>query len=281
MTMWNLNPLKGFDAREHLDIAFADNEVTNAEKDFLIGLYEKYREGLGRPSEALCAPGQRQGLYSLVHDAYGMIQDNGRLKNLRADLKLLADYCPYCGFGQISDLDHLLQRSRFKLLSIFALNLVPCCGVCNRGKRKKPASNPAKHQLHTYLESVSQFEFLRATATIRSSTGALSVEYSVEQCIGMSDELFSRLKFHLIEFKLQEKYVKQVNIHLNEQIAALRMAYRNGPSELRNFLLATAHAHKENFGANDWRTALFLALAQCEAFWSGGFERALGKAASV
>ncbi|MGQ5282272.1 hypothetical protein, partial [Xanthomonas arboricola] len=277
MTMWNLKPLQGFDPREHLNIAFPDDEVTEAEKDFLIDLYVQYQAGLGRPSGALRAAGQRVELYDLVHDAYGLVQDNSRLKNLRSDLKLLADYCPYCGFGQISDLDHLLQRSRFKLLSIFALNLVPCCSVCNRGKRKKPGKNPAKHQLHTYLESVSNFDFLRASASINSTTGALEVTYSIEQCTGMSDELFGRLKFHLTEFKLHDKYVKQVNIHLNEQIAALRMAYKNGPSVLRSFLLETADAHKINFGTNDWRTALFRSLAHCDAFLNGGFEKALGR----
>lgn len=275
--MWNLKPPRGFDPREHLDIAFSNDEVTKAEKDFLISLYDQYKDGFGRPSKALRATGQRAELYDLVHDAYGLVQDNGRLKKLRADLKLLADYCPYCGFGQISDLDHLLQRSRFRLLSIFALNLVPCCGVCNRGKRKKPAVDPSKHQLHTYLESVSKFDFLRASARINASTGALEVTYSIKKCKGMSDELLSRLELHLVEFKLHEKYVKQVNIHLNEQIAALRMAFRSGAPVLKSFLLETADAHKENFGTNDWRTALFRALAQCEAFWSGGFEKSLGK----
>lgn len=279
--MWNLKPLEGFDARGHLDIAFANDEVTSTEKDFLIDLYKKYEECSGRPSDAMEGKGQRPALYKLVHDAYGLVQDSNRLKDLRADLKLLADYCPYCGFGEISDLDHLLQRGRFKLLSIFALNLVPCCGVCNRGKRKKPSSECSKHQLHTYLESVSAFDFLRADARINPKSGALEVTYSVEQCPGMSAELHARLKLHLIEFKLQKKYVKQVNIHLNEQITALKMAYRMGATVLKDFLLETAEAHKDNFGINDWRTALFRALAECEAFWSGGFEKALGMRTKV
>lgn len=277
--MWNLSPLQDFDPRGHLDVAFSDNEVTEAEKEFLVNLYEQYQTTLGRPSEDMRADGQRAELYVLLYKAYEFVKDDRRLKKLRADLKLLADYCPYCGFAPISDLDHHLQRARFKLLSIFALNLVPCCGICNGGKRRSPSVDPAEHQLHTYLESVSQYDFLRATASVHPETGALTVAYSIEICDGMSDELYSRLDCHLREFDLHEKYIRQVNIHLNEQIAAMRMAYRSGARVLRDFLLETADAHKENFGTNDWRTSLFRGLAQCEAFWSGGFEKALGKPA--
>ncbi len=277
MTMWNLTPLAGFDARGHLDTAFANGEVTEVEKDFLMSLYQQYQTDLGRPSAAMDGAGQRPDLHNLVYEAYGLVQDNRRLKKLRADLKLLADYCPYCGFAPISDLDHHLQRSRYKLLSIFALNLVPCCHPCNSGKRQVPSSNPAEHQLHTYLESVAQFDFLRATVTLHPVRGALEVSYSIEHCVGMSVELHQRLQNHLKEFDLHSKYAKQVNIHLSEQLFALTMAFEGGAHVLRNYLNGTAEAHKENFGVNDWRTALFRGLAACDDFCNGGFKKALGK----
>lgn len=281
MTMWNLTPLVGFDAREHLNTAFANGEVPEVEKDFLMDLYQQYEATHGRPSVAMQAAGQRPELYDLVHDAYGFVQDNRRLKKLRTDLKLLADYCPYCGFAPISDLDHHLQRGRFKLLSIFALNLVPCCNPCNTGKRKSPSDNPAEHQLHTYLEPVAHFDFLRAAVALHPDTGALEVSYSIEQCVGMSDELHHRLKNHLTEFDLHKKYAKQVNIHLSEHQFGMTMAFESGAHVLRNYLIGTADAHKQNFGANDWRTALFRGLALCDGFCNGGFKKALGKTAKT
>lgn len=275
--MWNLSPLAGLNARAHLDAAFSDGEVTEAEKDYLMSLYQQYQTDLGRPSAAMNGVGQRPELYNLVYKAYGFVQDNRRLKKLRADLKLLANYCPYCGFAPISDLDHHLQRNRYKLLSIFALNLVPCCHPCNSGKRRIPSDNPSEHQLHTYLESVAQFDFLRAAATLHPATGALEVSYFIEHCAGMSLELHQRLENHLTEFDLHTKYAKQVNIHLSEQLFALTMVYEGGAHILRNYLNGTAEAHKGNFGVNDWRTALFRGLAECDAFCNGGFKKALGK----
>ncbi len=277
MTMWNLKPLADFDPRAHLDIAFANGEVTEIEKDYLIGLYQQYEVDLGRPTAAMDSAGQRPELYDLVYDAYGLVQDGRRLKKLRADLKLLADYCPYCGFAPISDLDHHLQRTRYKLLSIFALNLVPCCHPCNSGKRQTPSASPAEHQLHTYLESVAHYDFLRAAVALHPETGALEVAYSVQHCVGMSLELHQRLVNHLTEFDLHTKYAKQVNIHLSEQLFALTMAFESGAQGLRNFLNGTAKALKDNFGVNDWRTALFRGLAECDAFCNGGFTRSLGK----
>lgn len=277
MTMWNLKPLTGFDAREHLNTAFSNGEVTEIEKDYLISLYQQYQADLGRPSVDMDGAGQRPELYGLVYEAYGLVQDNRRLRKLRADLKLLADYCPYCGFAPISDLDHHLQRSRYKLLSIFALNLVPCCHPCNSGKRRIPSDNPAEHQLHTYLESVAQFDFLRAAATLDPVTGALMVTYSIEPCIGMSVELYQRLQNHLTEFDLHTKYAKQVNIHLSEHLFALTMTFEGGANRLRNYLNGTAEAHMKNFGVNDWRTALFRGLAACDPFCAGGFKKALGR----
>lgn len=276
MSMWNLKPLTNFDGRAHLDIAFSKGELTGAEKNFLMELYTKYQAALGRPSDTLLGDGQRPELYHLVHDAYEFVQDNRKLKKLRADLKLLADYCPYCGFAPISHLDHHLQKNRYKLLSIFALNLVPCCEPCNTGKRRLPSENPAEHQIHTYLEPVTHFDFLRATAEIHHETGALKVSYSIEQSEGMTDELYLRLQEHLNEFGLHEKYKKQVNIHLSEHIFAFRMTYKSGVYLLREYLNGTANAHKENFGINDWRTALFRGLVKCDDFCNGGFERALG-----
>lgn len=276
MTMWNLQRLVGFDARAHLDTAFADGAVTEDEKVFLMDLYQQYEVGLGRPSDAMLAVGQRPELFTLVHDAYGLVQDGRRMKKLRADLKLLADYCPYCGFAPISDLDHHLQRGRFKLLSIFALNLVPCCSPCNTGKRRTPSGNPTEHQLHTYLESVTQYDFLRAHVELHAGTGALEVTYSVAQCAGMSAELHSRLEHHLTEFDLRKKYAKQVNIHLSEHEFGMSMAFETGPATLQRYLAGTATGHMKNFGVNDWRTALFRGLSQCNAFWNGGFRKALG-----
>jgi len=279
--MWNLKRLEVANYREHLDIAFPagtePEQVSEAEKDALLQLYALYEQRLGRPSADLAAEGTREGFRQAIHDAYGLVQDRRRLAKLRAALKLLSQECPYCGFGQIDELDHLLQRGHYKLFSIFSLNLVPCCGQCNRGKRKNPPQDPAEEQLHVYLEDLSEFEFLQAEAQIEPATGALLVEYSINQCDGMDDELYLRLKNHLVEFNLHQRYKAQVNIYLGEQEFALSSTFEAGGADgLRTFLAGTANQLTKRFGSNDWRAALMKGLQDCPEFCEGGFKTALG-----
>lgn len=281
--MWNLKKLDVDDYRVHLDIAFPlippNSVVTRADIDKVLGYYRLYQEKNGRPCPELVGDDTTEALRQAVHDAYSLVQDRRRLGDLRAAIKLLAKQCPYCGFGPIEEVDHLLQRGQYKLFSIFPLNLVPSCGTCNRGKPKKPSEDPGKHQLHVYLEDLSAYEFLKVSADIDPVSGGLLATYSIAAPEGMPKDVYDRLVHHLSEdgFDLQTRYKKQVNIFLGEQEYSLTSTFEsNGADGLRQWLLGTANAHKRRFGANDWRTALMLGLAACDAFCEGGFRTALG-----
>ncbi|EEF24537.1 conserved hypothetical protein, partial [Ricinus communis] len=205
--MWNLNSLDVADYREHLDIAFPPGimpeQISVQEKDLVLQFYRLYQQELGRPSVELLGDDTPEPLRQQLHDAYSLIQDGRRLGKLRASLKLLAETCPYCGYGPIEELDHLLQRGRYKLFSIFPLNLIPSCGACNRGKRRTPPANADGHQIHVYLEDLSQYDFLRAEVTVDGATGALQARYFIAPSPDMPDELNRRLQNHLVEFDLQ------------------------------------------------------------------------------
>ncbi|MGM9516916.1 HNH endonuclease signature motif containing protein [Roseateles sp. DB2] len=279
--MWNLKRLEAENYREHLDVAFPvgaiPEQVSEAEKDAVLLLYEKYVEKLGRPSVELTGEGARAGLLTAVHDAYNLVQDGRRLEKLRAALKHLAQLCPYCGFGQVEELDHVLQRVHYKLFSILPLNLVPCCGACNRGKRRVPSANTGEQQVHVYLEDVSAFDFLRADANIDAVTGGLLVKYSVVQSEGMSDDLYARLCHHLVEFRLHERYQKQVNLYLGGLEYPIASSFEKmGANGLKEFLDGMVATLIRREGANDWRTALMRGLAECPKFYEGGFRTALG-----
>lgn len=279
--MWNLKQLAVDDYREHLDVAFSigavPEEVSEVEKLELLELYKVYVQKLGRPSAELVGEGTKEELRQFVHDAYSLVQDGRRLSTLRSALKLLAESCPYCGYGPIEELDHLLQRGHYKLFSIFPLNLVPCCGACNKGKRKKPSAAPNEHQIHVYLEDLSEYDFLRAEVNVSPDTGGLQVRYFVEQSDGMPDDVHLRLVHHLKEFGLQARYEKQVNIFLGGLEYSITSSYEDGgATALRQCLAGSAGALKKRFGVNDWRTALMQGLSECVAFYEGGFETALG-----
>lgn len=279
--MWNLKPLPVGDYNVHLDIAFpvgeAPEKVSKADKNELLWYYAKYEERLGRPSTELKGEEVSPELRKSVREAYALVQDGKRLGSLRSGLKLLAESCPYCGYGAIQELDHLLQRGEYELFSIFPLNLVPCCGTCNRGKRKISSVKSNEHQVHVYLEDISGYDFLRVRVNVHPGTGGLELRYFIEQSAGMADDVYYRLVHHLKEFDLQARYKKQANIFLGGLEYAITSSYKGGGSEaLKSFLTGTAGALKKRYGPNDWRTSLMRGLSECAAFYEGGFETALG-----
>jgi hypothetical protein len=277
--MWNLPALPIEDHGELLDIAFPGGEgnLSAADRAIVLAKYNAYAQLDGRPYPELVGNDVGKVLQNLMHDAYSMMQDGRRLGDVRSSLKLLAETCPYCGYGPIEDLDHLLQRAHFRLFSIFPLNLVPCCATCNRGKPKNPVQDAGKQQIHVYLEDITKLDFLRAQVQMRPDTGGLQIIFSIEQCDGMSDDVYSRLSHHLVEFDLQTRYEKQVNIFLGELQFPISSTFEQSGSEgLSWFCASNAVALGKRFGINDWRTAVMRGLSVCKEFCSGGFQTALG-----
>lgn len=277
--MWNLKNPDITEVRVHLDTLFPDDAVPSvvgaAEKDAVQKLYEEYVQGDGRPNTKWLKAGLTKEVREALLNAYSEVSDNGKLKALRSALKLLANECPYCGFGEIKDLDHHLQKAHFNCFSIFPLNLVPACSKCNGHKPRKPKDDASKHHLHAYLEDVSKHRFL--VANVKMSKNAMGVTFQIKPSAGMSVELISRLKQHIKDFHLNDRYPAQVNVFLGEQKTAIAFAYEIGGEQgLRRFLERSAEADEKTFGTNDWRVALLSALARCRPFCKGGFLSVLG-----
>lgn len=276
--MWNLKKPSLASIRSDLDILFPDGTgdgISEGDKLKVLELYDEYEEGLGEPD-----PGWKTRLLSnesrdLLLAAYGEVSDKGELSLLRAALKRGAKKCPYCGFGEIRDLDHHLPKQHYKCFSVFALNLVPSCSKCNGHKPRTPPTARDKYHIHAYLDDVSGLNFL--VAEIEISDNALSVIFRIEKRRGMSDELTRRLKQHLTDFRLNERYVAQITNYLESQETGLDDNFKlGGAAGVRAYLLRTAESNRRTNGPNDWRGALVVALAESEEFCDGGFYDVLG-----
>ena len=277
--MWNLARPQLDDMEEQLTTAFSNEAGTGLTADeltLLRVLYKRYEAGFGRPADTLMGTELSDVSRQKIHDAYELVQDKRRLARLRASLKLLAERCPYCGYGHIEELDHFLQKAVFKPFSIFPLNLVPCCGPCNRMKPRLPSNVAAQHQVHVYLEDVSQYDMLRADVNVQPGNGGLRVHYRLERPAHMPEELFQRVDHHMRLFKLQERFIRQVNIFLGGLEYGMDFAYASGSEVLKDFLGKTGDSIAARQGHNDWRVALMKGLAECPAFCAGGYKAAAG-----
>ncbi len=63
-----------------------------------------------------------------------MVHKSGTGRVNYAQLRMIADICPYCLERSTETLDHYLPKSSFPLLSITPVNLIPSCDTCNRKK---------------------------------------------------------------------------------------------------------------------------------------------------
>ena len=279
--MWKLTPPDTNSLREELHEALTLRDGTpvyalsESEKESLICLYEVYDQKLGRASEELEAKELGERLRNAMYDAYSQVQVRGRLKRLRDQIKSLATVCPYCGFGEIKDLDHHLPRSKYKVLAIYPKNLVPSCGPCNNKKRAVADDEPNGQFFHTYLDTVPEVIFFIANAKLEN--GALEVTFSVD-AEALPEDVYQRMAFQIDRMELNIRYKAAISTYLSSQLTAFEMVYgvEGGSEKLKRFLLSSANSEGKIYGNNDWRPALMRGLAICSEFCNGGFRKALG-----
>lgn len=251
--------------------------LNSSETTAIDALYDRYDELNGRRHPDLAVPGFEEVLTQAIIRAYNETYPGGRIFELRNRLKLAAERCPFCGFAEISDLDHHLPVSEFGALAVYRRNLVPSCGPCNNKKRTAGRGNSAEELIHAYFDQIPNEKFFVATA--RLAQGALVVTLRVERSQSMSVELYERLKFQVERLDLSRRYRAAVNTLLLEQEAGFELAFGQGdPERLSAFLDLSAEKYAMRFGLNDWRTALLTSLAAESSFCAGGFRQALGAA---
>lgn len=269
--MWILAPQTPGELDASLDTALTlANGVpvyalTAVERAAVHAVYQLYDALAGQPDANLRPPALDLARPAL-EAAYGQVQIGGRLAGLRARLLASTDSCPYCGFGEVRDLDHYLPRSVYGELSIYPNNLVPSCGPCNNAKRTVvPGMGPAHGPglIHAYFQPLPDQDFLRAAVSFVD--GALEVEFHVDGA-GMDPDLAAKLQFQLDRLKLNERYRKQINKFLSEQRTAMLMFNALGAGLFGDYLVRSANALSDSYGRNDWRVALLRALSADAAF---------------
>jgi hypothetical protein len=281
--MWKLASPAAEDAEADLlcALTFASGlpvfETSPEQRAVLIQLYQRYDFTLGRPSAELLGPALDVAFIEAIYAAYDEVQDRRRLAHLRHRLRAGVLRCPYCGFGEVTDLDHHLARSVYRALAIYCRNLVPSCHNCNNRKRTAGGANPNEQFSHPYFDEYPADRFLLAQATVSPASG-LRVEFAVVQCGGMADDVFARLRFQFSRLELNRRYEAQVVDFVMSHRASIEEVAEHGSDALRGWLSRMYAVHERSYGLNDWRTALIHSLLHSEDFCEGGFRYAFGVA---
>jgi hypothetical protein len=238
-------------------------QLTAPERQAILAVYAAYDQLAGQPNPQLL-PVALAGCADHLEGAYNQVQKNARLATMREGLLSATDVCPYCGYGDPTDLDHYLPKNVYKALAIYPRNLVPSCGPCNNAKRAYvPAAGTGF--LHTYLEALPQVPFL--SAQVQYAAGSLRVTFAIDPA-NIGQPLADRLTFHLDRLSLNDRYIRQINKFLSEQRPGLKhlLGVPGSPALLANYFNEAANDFDGLFGLNDWRAALFRGLSGSAPF---------------
>ena len=264
--MWTLPPpdITAVDAQLTTALTYANGAsvyvLSAVERAAVFAVYQAYDALLGQPDPSLL-PAALAACRQHIRDGYDQVQIGGRLKALRASLLTSITVCPYCGFGEPTELDHYLPKSHYGELAIYPRNLVPSCGPCNNAKRTiVPGAAPGPGLIHPYFHELRNEVFMRAD--VGFAAGALEVTFRIEAGT-IEAGLAQMLQFQLNRLKLNERYPRQINKFLFEQRTAILMFKDEA---LTNYFLRSAESLTATFGRNDWRAALLESLATNPVF---------------
>ncbi|MDQ4419035.1 hypothetical protein OOT33_01050 [Sphingobium sp. DEHP117] len=202
--------------------------------------------------------------------------ETGPMTALRGDLlkRISVARCPFCGIGESSTLDHYLPKEKHPEFSVFPINLVPSCAVCNTRKRDRilDEGTNVRMFLHPCYDVIPDMAFLAVRA--RMEADALILSYRLTRPAGMMVQTFQHLRSHFNELDLADRYRRMGLEHLGGQYPALPRAYGAGEDAARvaEKLIEGAEDFEEVSGPNYWLAKLYRALADNNDFCDGGFE---------
>lgn len=176
--------------------------------------------------------------------------------------------CPYCSQRVVRTLDHYLPKSKYPLLSITPLNLVPSCSDCNKDKLVDVPSKSEEESLHPYYDDVEGENWLKMRII---KYNPFDVEFYTSPPQNWNDVLKERIKFHFNTYKINELYC----IHAQEEFENIKLTITelfqtNGSVDLKKHL-ADGFRSREVVNKNSWQSAFYRAVSEDISFINGGF----------
>lgn len=174
--------------------------------------------------------------------------------------------CPYCGFGQVSTLDHFLPKSYYPAYSVLPVNLVPSCKDCNTGKGSGKL-NAGTQVAHPYFESDQVEKDIWLHVVVRHTSPA-SVAYVVKTPGNWPADLTVRVENHFRDLELASRY----GVEAGRQIISIAsyLSKLNTPQSIRQHLQISSESESE-LHKNSWEAALYAALAASDWYCDGGW----------
>jgi len=180
-------------------------------------------------------------------------------------------WCPLCGIGKVSTLDHYLPKTIFPQLAVTPTNLIAACKDCNTTKKDKFVADPNKQTIHPYYDNFDDKRWLFVEIVEGNPFG---IRYVARPPSSWKNRKRERAKHHFKSFNLAEPYrTSAITVIGNIQHRLEDLYTKGGKDPVHDHLAEELDSrnHSPNASINDWETALYEAMAQSNWFCDGGF----------
>lgn len=227
--------------------------------------YSIHKANLADISTSTLSPDNRN---ALLHCYSGETRE---LKRMKSEIKenyisSVGMKCQFCGIEIISTYDHYLPKEKFPEFSIHALNLIPCCSTCNNKKRMIFLTELGERAIiNVYYELIPNDQYLFSKIEFRS--GVPIANYYLEKPFSHSDFLFRLILEHYSRLNLLERYRENAPEILSEtRVSIISHAHPNSTDIVKNWLRTEAENMSNRHSVNNWKVALFYAMANSDDF---------------
>ena len=176
--------------------------------------------------------------------------------------------CPQCGVRLATTLDHNLPKSKYPLLSVSSLNLIPSCTDCNKGKQTSFPRSSTDETIHPYYDDIENFTWLSCRVV---NVKPFLIEYFVSDEMGVPQILFDRIFNHFNSFDLDILYkLHGIEEFSNRKLEFTKLFLKGGNELLRSHI-EDGYLSRMHINRNSWQTAFYKAILEDNIFLNGGF----------
>jgi len=191
-----------------------------------------------------------------------------------AELRMIADICPYCLERTTETLDHYLPKALFPLLSVTPINLIPSCDTCNRKKLDDLVLKKEDLFVHPYFETLFGFNWLSAKVSKDGTDERPRVDFGVKADTSVSTALAKRIAKQFEKLELARLYSVQAGVEINSLRLPLELILTSdGIAGVKKDLV---RQEKQWLDSREkiWKAVMFRTLSRSQWFCSGGFRNA-------
>jgi len=174
--------------------------------------------------------------------------------------------CPQCAVRIATTLDHNLPKSKYPLLAVSPLNLIPSCSDCNKGKHIEYPTCSEEETIHPYYDDIEETRWLYCKV-ITVKPFLVSYYVKTEHPPLMNQRIIN----HFESFQLNKLYTIHAAEAFSNDFGQLKKLFLSGG---RDELLAQINDNFEScaqVNINSWQCTYYEGLLDCEDFLNGHF----------